>query len=183
MKILKFIIFQLFIQCFGTYTTYSQKLHSGEYYQEVSKSITLPPQAGLDVVKLFKIQDTIKAITSHGIFYYQSEKWTGKPFVSGIINASTDQSQTVWMNNDKTIWSEKGERIPNPPRTHGSQAITATLWTDNNSLLAGTTNGLYIWNGSWEKDLSFPEIKINAITQDSDGTVWIASDEGLWQKK
>jgi hypothetical protein len=183
MKILKLIFLQLVIQYLATSITYSQKLHSGEYYQEVSQTIALPPQAGLDVVKLFKNQDHIKAITSHGIFYYQNGKWTGRPFVSGIINASTDKSQTVWMNNDKTIWSEKGERIPNPPRTHARQSITATLWVNNNSLLTGTTHGLYLWNGSWEKDLSFPEIKINAITQDSEGTVWIASDEGLWQKK
>ncbi|GAB3010011.1 hypothetical protein GCM10027284_30630 [Cyclobacterium sediminis] len=183
MKIIKLILLQLFILCLSAFNTYSQKLHSGEFYQEYSQTISLPPQAGLDVIKLFKNQDRIKAITSHGIFYYQNEKWTGRPYVSGIINASIDKGQTVWMNNDKTIWSEKGERIPNPPRTHARQAITATLWLDKNSLLTATTHGLYLWNGSWEKDLSFPEIKINAITQDSEGTVWIASDEGLWQEK
>ncbi|EPR69864.1 hypothetical protein [Cyclobacterium qasimii] len=182
MKVLKFTAFLMAWLCFSPVQVFSQKIASGSYYQEVSQKIDLPLNAGLDVVKLFKHGNTIKAITSHGIFYNQKDKWTGQPYVSGIINATADNSQTVWMNNDKTIWSEKGERIPNPPRTHGRQSITSTHWIDNNTLLAGTTHGLYSWNGTWEKVTTFSDIKINAITQDNEGIIWIAADEGLWQK-
>jgi len=183
MKIVKFTTYLIVWLCLDPIQVFSQKMASGNYYQEVSRKIGLPINAGLNVIKLFSQGDTIKVVTAHGIFYNTKGKWSGQPFVSGIINATTDNSQTVWMNNDKTIWSEKGVRIPNPPRTDGRQSITSTHWMDDNTLLAGTTHGLYTWNGTWEKVTSFPNIKINAITQDNDGTQWIASDEGLWQKK
>jgi hypothetical protein len=183
MKNLYLTAFLIFWLCYYPLQVFSQNAAPAVYYQEVSQSIALPKNAGLNVIKLFSHHDTIKAVTSHGIFYNVEGKWSGQPFVSGIINATSDDSQMVWMNNDKSIWAENGESIPNPPRSNGRQSITCMQWVDDNTLLLGSTHGLYSWDGTWEKIAAFPEVKVNAITKDKDGTLWVAADEGLWQKQ
>ncbi len=153
------------------------------YRQPVRSDILLPEEAGKDVIRLFMIKGTPVAVTRTGVFRYQDENWG--PMLTGkeLLGATVDDEESLWLlTGDAIIPAGNGQEIKLPAET-GSDSLLCILREQNKVFYCGTTSGLYTWNGAWEPVPELQGLRINDMVTDSAGTLWIASSDGLWQRK
>ncbi|WP_291366422.1 transcriptional regulator [Cyclobacterium sp.] len=174
------LLHSLGLMLFLNYPSFSQQ--PVYFDQGISRKITLPERAGKNVLQLFARGDSVLMLTSHGLFTYYQGSWSGKPYISGLQFGAMDPSHQVWLSNGRSIWSEGGKKIPNPP-LHSGESITCLAWADTQTLLAGSSRGLFVWNGEWNLPPALTEISINSLAIDSDGSWWVAGNKGLWRHK
>jgi hypothetical protein len=150
------------------------------FKQPISKTIALPARAGTQVMRLFSQGDSIRVVTSHGLFTYHQGSWSGEPFISGLQVATMDAANRIWLSNGRSIWAEDGNRIPNPALLPG-ESIRCLAWVSPQTLLVGTNRGLHTWQDAWNR-IPFPEeMVVNSLAVDSEGNGWMASNQGLWR--
>jgi hypothetical protein len=155
---------------------------SGTYLQEIKTEIALPETAGKEVLKLYKAQDCIEIITARGSFKIKDGKWSGKPFGSGWITAVHDISGKTWLASDRVIQREGDPSAIAMPSFAKKDTVTCILWENEKILLAGTTNGLLSYDGTWS-EISFTSGKrINSIIKDNHGDIWVATGDGLLRR-
>lgn len=70
----------LILLCGITSTAISQTgIRCNSYLQEIKTDIELPAAASKEVLKLFRIHDSIIVITGNGVFKFKDGKWSGRP--------------------------------------------------------------------------------------------------------
>ncbi|SEJ33976.1 hypothetical protein SAMN05192553_103337 [Cyclobacterium xiamenense] len=150
--------------------------------QQIRKTIALPPNAGMEVLRLFAKGDSIRVVTSHGLFTYYQDSWSGAPFITGLQVATMDASRQIWLSNGRSLWAEDGKRIPNPALLPG-ESIRSLAWATSQTLLVGTNRGLHVWQDAWTR-VPFPEeMAVNSLAVDAEGNWWLAADRGLWRRQ
>lgn len=178
-NITKFWIIAVFeLIYFLPFSSFGQR--DAYFYQETSENISLPERAGKNVLQLFAKGDSLLALTPNGLFTHFQGDWYGQPYISGIQFGVMDPDHRVWISNGRSIWSEKGERISNPPLTRGEH-LTCIAWADPQVLLAGSNKGLHVWDGAWNSSGLPQGVSVNALTIDSEGSWWVAGNTGIWR--
>lgn len=176
-------IFYLFlILLFSTAFFGDAQLITGNYLQEIKTDILLPEETGKNVIKLFKTENSLIAVTSNGIYRFSNGKWTGTISDSNWKCAKADNIGNIWLATDKFIQKEGGNSQIVLPETAKKDSILCLFWEDEKTLLVGTTNGLLTFQNSWSE---IPETKgkrINSIIADNNNNLWLATNEGLLQR-
>lgn len=126
------------------------------------------------------------AIAWHGgqITYYRGLKYRKNVVVNHILEGRYDE---IWFatNDGISVLTPFGQfehyqKIPGVPR-----AKVNALWQDQNAVLTvGTDTGLVQFEGSQFKPppawLNLPKIRINSFCDNAAGTLWIATEAGLY---
>jgi hypothetical protein len=157
-------------------------VRSGSYLQEIKSEITLPEMAGKEVIKFYKASDGIEVITTRGVFKIKDGKWSGKPSGSGWITAADDRSGAIWLASAKVIQRDGDPSTIELPAFAEKDTITCLFPEDEKNLLAGTTKGLLIYNGTWSKVSFTTGKRINSILKDIHGDLWVATGDGLLRR-
>jgi hypothetical protein len=152
-----------------------------KYLQEIKTEITLPPEAGKNVIRLFSANQSVIAITSNGVFRYRYGNWSGQPGRSTWQTAVLNNQGKVWLASTNTIQQENSGLKYIVPETVKNDTILCLFWEDGNILHIGTTGGLLTYNGQWKIQ---PEIKarVNSVTSDAQNQLWVATTNGLWRR-
>ncbi|MBV5315996.1 MAG: hypothetical protein JZU47_22040 [Prolixibacteraceae bacterium] len=157
-------------------------IQSGPYFQEIKTEISLPTQAGKNVIKLFKTQNTLIAVTSNGVFKYNEGKWSGKAFGSDWQTATFDSKGEIWLASAQFIQKNGDAKQINLPDFAQKDTIICLMWENDKTLQVGTTIGLLTYDGEW-KVVSFAKGKrVNSLTKDQKGELWIATADGLLRR-
>lgn len=160
--------------------TFSQNSEA-KFIQTVKIDVSLPVEAGKNVIKLFPENDAIKAVTTKGIFRYRNGIWNGKAMGSGWSTSAVDKQGKIWLASANSVQNETGSSKITLPESAENDSILCLFWEDEKTLHVGTTSGLHTWNGKWQIQ---PEIKgkANAIEKDAFGNLWVATTNGLWRR-
>ena len=152
-----------------------------KYLQDIKTEITLPPEAGKTVIKLFSANQGVIAVTTDGVFRYRNGQWSGKPNGTDWRTATIDKQGNVWLATTNFIQKENtGEKLT-LPESSNNDTILCLFWEDAKTLNVGTTGGLLIWNGQWNIQLEI-KVRVNSITSDAQKQLWVATTNGLWRR-
>ena len=95
----------LLLLIMGTADVQSQQ-SKRSFLQTVKTDITLPSNAGQNVIKLFSVGQQVVAVTSRGVFRYQDGNWMGKQNGLDWRNAAVDKQGKVWLSSVDFIQQE-----------------------------------------------------------------------------
>jgi len=151
------------------------------FYQKVKSSISMPPAAGKNVIRLFSSAKETIAVTNKGVFRYNNSKWSGSTSKYELVWAAMDTKQTLWLVSKQNIQDEHGKIIALPDELQ-RDSITSLFWYDDHTLYIGTNGGLYSWNGKWQQIAQFRNLYVNDIIADAQKNLWVATLDGLWKK-
>jgi len=158
-------------------------IQSGTYFQEIKTEISLPDQAGKNVIKLFKTQNNLIAVTSNGVFKYSEGKWSGNAFGSDWQTATQDSKGEIWLASAQFIQRNADTKQINLPDFAQKDTIICLMWEKDKTLLVGTTKGLLTYDGEW-KVVAFAKGKrVNSVAKDLKGDLWLATNDGLLRRE
>lgn len=152
------------------------------YQQDIKTDITLPAQAGKNVVKLFQSKGQLICVTSTGVFRHQSGKWAGHKQSSDLTTAALDLSGNVWYASAQAIYAEKPEKKFSQPPFSQKDTILTLFWETATKLFVGTNNGLFTWDGQWTPSAHVKECRVTGIAADAQGQLYAATNRGLWRR-
>lgn len=157
-------------------------LKLGTYFQDEKTDIPLPEQAGKNVIRLFNVQGIHTAVTSNGVFKYQSGKWSGNAFGSDWRTATTDSKGGVWLASVRTIQKAGYSKMIELPDQFKNDTILCLNWENDNLLQVGTTSGILSYDGNWNAIPFAKGKRVNAMATDKRGDLWVATTSGLLRR-
>ncbi len=175
----------LFMTSINIRTAFGQdvaKIALGSYTQEMKTDIAMPIGADSNVIKLFKANDRIKAVTTNGIYVYQQGSWHHGESGSGYQTAVMDLHGRLWLAGAEFIVKEGGVQRIALPDVIRNISVTTLYWETDMILHVGTTNGLYSYDGDWSLTPETEGKRINAIVLDGHQRLWIATNGGLLRR-
>lgn len=149
------------------------------YLQEIKTDIKLPALAGVPVLKLFSRGKDIIAVTSTGVFTYRNGEWTGKVSGTTLLAGTQDQQGAIWSASKRSIENESATKTILLPDIAANDTILCMLWENGSTLLVGTSQGLLTFDKSWSIVPFVKGKKVNSMTIDSKGDLWLATNNGL----
>jgi ligand-binding sensor domain-containing protein len=157
------------------------QVSANRFLQDIKTEITLPSEAGKNVIKLFTTNQSVIAVTKNGVFRYRNGNWSGKSNGSDWRTATIDKQGKVWLATANFIQQENSKEKLTLPELSKKDTILCLFWEDEKTLHVGTTGGLLTWNGKWNIQ---PEIKarVNSVTTDAQKQLWVATTNGLWRR-
>jgi ligand-binding sensor domain-containing protein len=174
-------IYTIFFLLILAATNLNAQVSTSSFLQTVKTEITLPPEAGKNVIKLFSANQSVIAVTKNGVFRYRNGNWSGKSNGSDWRTATMDKQGKVWLCSVNYIQQENSDEKLTLPELSKNDTILCLFWEGEKTLHVGTTGGLLTWNGKWN---ILPEIKarVNAVTIDAQKQLWVATTNGLWRR-
>ncbi len=164
----------------SAYFTFSQ-IPDAKYLQTVKTDISLPAEAGKNVIRLFQAEKRITVVTSEGTFHYANGKWSRQNSGSDWKTAAVDKQGKIWLAKQNYIQNESGSSKITLPESSKNDSILCLFWEEEKTLLVGKTSGLLTWNGKWQIQSEIKG-KVNAIEKDAFGNLWVATNNGLWRR-
>lgn len=162
-------------------TNLNAQVSANSFLQDVKTEITLPHEAGKNIIKLFSVNQNVIAVTTNGVFRYRNVSWSGQSNGSHWRTATVDKQGNVWLSSVNFIQQENSKEKLTLPELSKKDSILCLFWEDEKTLHVGTTGGLLTWNGKWNIQ---PEIKarVNSVTTDAQKQLWVAATNGLWRR-
>ena len=171
--------FALFNSAISSFAQVVPAVQSGKYFQEIKTEIRLPEKASSNVIKLFKIGNSVVTVTNNGVYKYTNGRWSGEPFGSHWRTATLDSNGQIWLAAADIIQRETYSIAIKLPNFAQEDTILCLFCESENKLLAGTTNGLLTFDGSWSTVPFAKGKRVNAIAKDFNGDLWLATTNGL----
>lgn len=156
-------------------------LPNESFFQEIKTEIALS-EVDENVLKLFKVQDAILAITPGSIYKFQDGKWDRKTTKTPYLSAVLDAEDQLWLLSGESIQQENTSRSIKLPNQLKGEAILSLLW-EGKTLHAGTTAGMFTFkNDSWAAVRETQGKRVNSIALDTHGVLWVATNRGLLKR-
>jgi len=174
-----FLLFGSFI--FSPLVKLNGQTGEQKFLQDIKTEITLPPEAGKNVIKLFSANQSVIAVTTDGVFRYRNGQWSGKPNGTDWRTATIDKQENIWLATTNFIQKENSGEKLTLPESSKNDTILCLFWEDEKTLNVGTTSGLLIWNGQWNIHLEI-KVRVNSVTSDAQKQLWVATNNGLWRR-
>jgi hypothetical protein len=154
----------------------------GSFYQEVKSFVQLPGEADPNIIRLFRSKESVIAVASNGVFRYHHGSWSGRPFGSGWRTAALDAAGRVWLASGQLLRQEETNLQIELPGYARKDTILCLMWENEKLLLVGTTGGLLAYDGSWSSVPFTRGKRINGMTSDPKGDLWLATTDGLLRR-
>lgn len=180
-KCLLSILCRQFQLTFKIYSSNAQII-SGNYLQEIKTEITLPTEAGKNVIKLFTVQNYQIAVTENGFYKFRNRNWSGLPTGSEYRTAAVDLEGKIWLATDKSIQKEGEKTKILLPESGKNDTILCLFWENEEMLQVGTIRGLYSYNWKWTENPATKGKRINSIVKDDNNDLWLATNDGLLRR-
>lgn len=152
------------------------------FLQERMVPVRLPAEENSKIVKLLRLGETIAAVSSDKVFYLEKGHWRVEHIPGGWRSACKDLTGQLWLGGIGTICPAAEKRILQLPAEAGKDTVHTMLWTDTNTLLVGTSAGVWKYQGAWQKLPDFKSFGIYQLIRGSGQELWAATNGGLFRK-
>ncbi|GAB2793478.1 hypothetical protein GCM10027275_43010 [Rhabdobacter roseus] len=115
------------------------------------------------------------------MFPYHNGAWRSDSLRVPVEQAVYDPSGTLWLSNSKSLFTKDNRQVIDLSAL--ADPVTQFFWDSENQLYAATTDGLYWMADTWQPIHPLKGRGVHALVQDADSTLWVATSEGLWQRK
>ena len=159
----------------------SGQIKENKFYQDIKTDISLPAEAGNNVLRLFRFENKITAVTPEGTFRYSNGKWNRQSAGSDWVTAAIDRQGKIWLAAQNFIQDESGKQKIELPAPAKNDTIRCIFSDDDNTLYVGTNKRFMSWNGSWTIHSEI-KARVNAIEKDARENLWVATTDGLWRR-
>lgn len=153
------------------------------YLQEIKKDIVIPGENEPEIIRLLQTENTIVAISKNKVFRFDGKKWSTENLSFQCSTATTDVKGNIWLAGQGFVFNLNEKKKFELPAEAKTDAILCLFFESENTLLAGTTKGLWISNGNWQKIPATAGIRINQVAKGKDNELWLATSDGLFQRK
>jgi len=156
---------------------------TGIYLQEIKKDIAIPGENEPEIIRLLNSGNDIVAISKDKIFRYNGKKWNSEKLDFQCITATTDSKGNVWLGGNGFIFNLNENKRIELPIEASNDTLICLLWENEKTMQVGTCKGLWTWNGNWSKVTETNGISVNQITKGEGQDLWLATSNGLFQRK
>lgn len=122
----------------------------------------------------------IVAATDQGVWVIDAESGRSRVLVSppGLRLAISAANGPVHVSGEAGLFRLDGDQVLPVPLPEGTEQIQSLGWLDD-TLWAGTSNEVLVWNGStWSRPFAqFPGLGATVITRDAKGSWWLHDDQ------
>ena len=149
------------------------------YFQEIKTSVSLPSEAGTKILKMFSYTDEKMVVTTSGICKYNKNKWIFKKIVGNWLTAGINPQGNIWLASAHSIQAENSKKNIVLPESAKNDTILCLFCENDQTIWAGTTNGLLRYNEHWESVAFSKGKRVQAIARDAKNGLWLATNQGL----
>lgn len=153
------------------------------YLQEIKKEVVIPGENEPEIIRLLPSGNTIVAVAKNKIFRFDGEKWSTVNLSFQCKTATTDAKGNIWLAGEGFVFNLAEKKKIELPAQTKTDTILCLFFENEKNLLAGTTNGLWIWNGQWQKVAETGNIRVNQVAKGKGEELWLATSDGLFQRK
>lgn len=153
------------------------------YFQDIRKEISLPADSDTNVIKLYKTDNTIIALTPSTIYRYQEGRWSTSSLKLKTNISTIDSNGTIWLAGANVISDESGTFRHILSQFSQYDSVQCLFWENDKKLWAGSKDGLRMYDGEWHDASVFLGRRVYAITSDADHNLWVATDDGLFTQR
>jgi hypothetical protein len=118
-------------------TNLNAQVSTSSFLQTIKTEITLPPEAGKNVIKLFSANQSVIAVTKNGVFRYRNGNWSGKSNGSDWRTATMDKQGKVWLCSVNYIQQENSDEKLTLPELSKNDTILCLFWEGEKTLHVG----------------------------------------------
>ncbi len=173
----------LILTVFNPIIAQNNHAKSGTYLQEIKKEIVIPGENEPEIIRLLPSGNTIVAVAKNKIFRFDGEKWSTENLSFQCYTAATNAKGNIWLAGNGFVFNLAEKKKIELPEQAKTDTILCLFFEDEKNLLAGTTNGLWIWNGNWQKVAETGNIRVNQVAKGKGDELWLATSDGLFQRK
>ncbi len=156
---------------------------TGTYLQEIKKEILIPGENEPEIIRLFKSGNNIDAVSKDKIFRYNGKNWSTENLDFQCNTATSDLKGNIWLAGQGFVYNQTEKKKIELPSKAKNDTILCLFWENEKTVLAGTTSGLWIWNGNWTKVSETEEISVNQIAKGEGNDLWLATSNGIFQRQ
>ena len=183
-KILNQLAALLAIICISfNLTAQNSNSNSAAYLQEIKKDIVIPGENEPEIIRLLQSGKTFVAVSKEKVFRFDGKKWNTEKLDFACNTATTDAKGNIWLAGQGFVFNLAEKKRNELPAEAKNDTLLCLFFENENTLLAGTSNGLWIWNGNWQKTSETAGIRINQVAKGKDNEMWLATSDGLFQRK
>ena len=173
----------MLISAFCKLTAQNANTKPGTYLQEIKKTVAIPGENEPEIIRLLKSGNTIVAVSNDKIFRFDGKKWNTEKLDFQCTAACTDLNGNIWLGSQGFVFNLAEKKTINLSDAAKNNSVLCLFFENENILFAGTVNGLQMWNGNWTKVPGTNGIKINQIAKGEGDELWLATSDGLFQRK
>jgi len=152
------------------------------YLQESMVKVQLPAEGEQNIVKLIKVGNTIAAVSIDKIFYFENGKWRME-FIPGMWKtAGLDKGGKLWLGGMGKVLRVADKKELSLPVEAEKDTILSLLWTNDKTMLVGTSRGVWQWNETWQKIPDFGSFSVRQLIKGKGDELWAATNGGLFRK-
>lgn len=177
-----FVAAMILIHAFSSLTAQNSSSKTGTYQQEIKKEIAIPGENQPEIIRLLKSGNNIVAVSKNKIFRFNGKNWSPEKLDFQFSAATTDTKGNLWLAGQGFVFNLAEKKKIALPIEAANDTLLCLLWENENILQAGTTSGLWTWNGNWEKANETVDIRVNQITKGKDDELWLATSDGIFQR-
>ncbi len=164
-------------------TAQNSTFKTGTYLQEIKKDIVIPGENEPEIIRLLQSGNTNVALSKDKVFRFDGKKWSTENLSFQCSAATTDLKGNIWLAGKGFVFNLTEKKKTELPAEAKNDTLLCLFFENEKTLLAGTTNGLWIWNSQWQKVTKTNNIKVNQIAKGKDNEMWLATSDGLFQRK
>ena len=153
------------------------------YLQEIKKDIVIPGENEPGIIRLLQSANTFVAISKDKLFRFDGDKWNTEKLDFACNTATTDAKGNIWLAGQGFVFNLAEKKKTELPAEAKNDTLLCLFFENEKTLLAGTSNGLWIWNGNWQKTSETTGIRINQVAKGKENEMWMATSDGLFQRK
>jgi len=174
-----FAVILIFFTSCNKKETKIQGRETGIYFQEVKNSITLPGVNAQNIIKLFRQNNQIIAVSPGSVYYFNNNRWEQKTVRGNWQTACLDSQNKLWLGSLEKIYSPDDNTELSVPAMTKVDTIFCLLWENDKNLYAGTDKGCWKWNGNWSLIKNTENSCVRQITKGKDNDLWLATSNGI----
>ena len=151
------------------------------FEQEFQKSIVLEKDNNIPVLRLLKSGNSIYALSPDRVHQFTNNNWSVIAHGGPYFSAQNFNDHIVLGGIGKIFLSNKNFSSLDLPTEAIADTVLSILQINDDTIFAGTNNGLYMYNKEWDNIDAVDNRRVNDLLKGAGQEIWAATNAGLFR--